>query len=429
MEGLIVIIIFLILIALRMPVGFSMVCVSFLYILFTGIVKMTFIPQAMVSGASSYITLAIPFFMLVGELMNTGGITNRIFKFASSCVGHITGGLGHVNVLASMIFSGMSGAAVADVAGLGNIEIDAMKKEGFDVDFAVGITAASSIIGPIIPPSTPMIIFGVAAGVSIGSLFMGGISVGILMGLFLMATVFIISKKRGYPVRERVGYWGRIKIFIQTFPAMVTPIILIGGILTGIFTPTEAAAVAVVYALILGLFIYKELKFKDILRILETGVENFGIVMLLMASGKLFGWVLGMEKVAEVTANALFALTSNKILILILINILLLFIGTFMETNASILILVPILMPIAAQLGVHPVQFGIIVVLALMIGLLTPPMAICLFITSKIGGISFERAFKAVIPYYVGLVCALILINVFPAITLTIPKLILGSSF
>lgn len=420
---------FIVMIALGVPVGFSMVLSAFFYVILTNAVSPTFIPQAMISGVSSYTMLAVPFFMLVGELMNSSGITKRIFKFANCCVGHITGGLGHVNILSSMLFAGMSGAAVADCAGLGAIEIKAMTEEGFDVDFSVGVTAASSIVGPIIPPSSPMVMFGIAAGVSIGSLFMGGITVGIIMGLFMMITVYIIAKKRNYPKHARAGCAEIFRAFLSAFPALLSPIILVGGILSGFFTPTEAAAVAVFYSLIVGLFVYRELKLADIIRVLTTGIENLGMVMLLMASGKLFAWVLGMEKVAEHATDLLFGMTSSPMVIILLINLLLLFMGTFMETNASILILTPILMPIITQIGMHPVQFGVIMIFALMIGLLTPPMAICLFITSKLGGISFQRAFKAVTPYYIGLLVVLLLINVFPQIILTVPRLLLGGSF
>lgn len=268
-----------------------------------------------------------------------------------------------------------------------------------------------------------------SAGISIGSLFMGGITAGILMGLFMMATVYIVAKKRGYPKHKRSSWSERIKSFFSALPALLSPVILVGGIFSGYFTPTEAAAVAVFYSLIVGIFVYRELKWKDIIRVMTTGIENLGLVMLLMASGKTFAWVLGMEKVAERATEVLFSFTSSPLVILLLINLLLLFMGTFMETNASILILTPILMPIVTQIGVHPVQFGVIMIFALMIGLLTPPMAICLFLTSKLGGISFQRAFKAVTPYYIGLLIVLLLINVFPQITLAVPKLLLGSSF
>ena len=421
---------FLAMILLGVPVGYAMVLAGFFYVTLGGAtVALTFIPSAMVSGISSYTMLAIPFFMLVGEIMNGSGITRKIFQVASAWVGHITGGLGHVNVLSSMIFAGMSGAAVADCAGLGAIEIKAMTDEGFDPDFSVGVTAASSIIGPIIPPSSPMVMFGIVAGISIGSLFMGGISVGIIMGLLMMATVYVIAKKRNYPKHPKFSRKEKWVATKEAVPAILGPIILIGGIFSGFFTPTEAAAVAVMYSLLVGVLVYKHLNLKTIYHVLEVGVENLGMVMLLMASGKLFAWVLGMEKAAEVAATFIFSLTSNKYIIIILLNLILLFMGMFMETNASILILTPIMLPIVNSIGMHPVQFGVIFIFALMIGLLTPPMAMCLFVTSKLAGISFQRAFKAVKPYYIGLIVVLILINVFPAITLTIPKLILGTAF
>ena len=416
-------------IGIGVPVGFSMMLSAVTYILYTGATGMTMVPQAMISGVSSYTMLAIPFFMLVGELMNSSGITKRIFHFASCLVGHINGGLGHVNVLSSMIFAGMSGAAVADCAGLGAIEIKAMTEEGFDVDFSVGVTAASSIIGPIIPPSSPMVLFGIAGGVSIGSLFMGGITVGILMGLLMMITVYIIARKRNYPRHSFPEAKKVARAFVSALPALLSPVILVGGILSGYFTPTEAAAVAVFYSLFVGLFIYRELKPKDIVRVLTIGIENLGMVMLLMATGKVFAWVLGMEKIAEAATANLFTLSENPWIIILLINLLWLFMGTFMETNASILILTPILMPIAAQIGWHPVHFGVTMIFALMIGLLTPPMAICLFITSKIGGISFQRAFKAVTPYYIGLLIVLLLINLFPTIVLAVPRYLYGEAF
>ncbi|GAB6275513.1 MAG: sialic acid TRAP transporter large permease SiaM [Rectinema sp.] len=406
-----------------------MVLVAFFYIISTGAAPLTMVSQAMVSGVSSYTMLAIPFFMIVGELMNGSGITKRIFNFANDCVGHLTGGLGHVNVLASMIFAGMSGSAVADAAGLGIIEIKAMKDEGFDADFSVGVTAAASIIGPIIPPSSPMVLFGVIAGVSIGALFMGGIVVGVLLGLFEMAVIYVLARKRNYPKHKRVKVRQLAKSFYVALPALLCPVILIGGIFSGVFTPTEAAAVALFYSLFIGFFIYKELTLKGLWGVLAKGIENLGIVMLLMAAGKLFAWVLGMNKIAEVMSAALFGITNSPIIIMLLINILLLIAGTFMETNASIFILTPILMPIVTAIGVNPVQFGVTMIFSLMIGLLTPPMAIILFITSRIGEISFERSFNAVKPYYFAMLAVLFLMNVFPGLTLAVPKLLLGKAF
>lgn len=255
------------------------------------------------------------------------------------------------------------------------------------------------------------------------------IALGVPVGFSMMLTVYLIAKKRNYPKHPRASFKEISGSIFSALPALLSPIILVGGILPGFFTPTEGAAVAVFYSLFVGLFIYRELTLKDIVRVLTTGIENLGLVMLLMATGKVFAWVLGMEKIAEVVTEMLFGMTSSPIVIILLINLLLLFMGTFMETNASILILTPIFLPIIEKIGTHPVQFGVIMIFALMIGLLTPPMAICLFIISKLGGISFQRAFKAVTPYYTGLLVVLVLINMFPQITLAVPRLLLGNSF
>lgn len=429
MSGAAIILGFLALIFLGMPIGYSMLATGFLYIAITGNVSMSFITQAFVSGSAGYTILAIPFFMLAGELMNHSGITKNMFGFAKTLVGHIPGGLGHVNVLASVLFAGMTGSAAADASGLGNIEINAMVDDGFDPDFAVGVTAASSTIGPIIPPSSPMVLFGCTAGVSIGGLFMGGLTTGVLMALFMMITVYIIAKRRNYPVEKRATLKEVGHSFKGAFLSLMMPIIIVGGMLGGYFTPTEAADVAVMLALFLGFVVYRELNLKSLAQIMDVGVENLGMIMFLIGGGNLFGWVMGVEKITEHTASFLFSLSDNRFVLLLIINLFLLFIGSFMETNASILILCPVLLPIVEQLGIHPVQFGVIMVLNLMIGLLTPPMAICLSITSRLGNISFERAFKAVVPYYIGLLTVLVLINIFPQLTLWIPQLILGAKF
>jgi tripartite ATP-independent transporter DctM subunit len=426
-SGVYIIIAFLILVALNVPIAFAMMLTTFIYIVTTDIVPMTIIPQTIVTGASTYTVLCLPFFMLVGELMNTSGITQQIFNFSKAIVGHIRGGLAHVNILGSVIFAGMSGSAAADAAGLGNVEIQAMKKEGYDADFAVGVTAASATIGPIIPPSSPMILFGITAFVSIGALFLAGIIVGLLMAVFMMITVYIISKKRNFPKNDRMASPREIwSTFKKAAPSLLTPIIIVGGMLSGVFTATEAAAIAVLYALFLGIFVNREVTIKSLIKTLDTTIENVGMVLLLAGTGTLFGWVIGMEKIAENAANALFLISDNPLVLLLIINLFLLFIGMFMETTASIFIMVPILMPIIAEIGMHPVQFGVVMVLALMIGLITPPTAIVLSITSKLGGISYDRAFKAVTPYYIGLIIVLALINIFPDLTLFIPRLFLG---
>ena len=421
--GILIIVLFLVLLLLRVPAAFCMLITTLVYALVEQSVPQSFIPQAMVSGSASYTIMAAPFFILVGELMNSSGITKRLFKFANVLVGHITGGLGHVNVLASVFFSGVSGSAIADAAGLGNVEIKAMVDEGYDPDFSVGITAASSTIGPIIPPSSPMVLYGIMSGTSIGALFMAGIPTGILMAGFMMLVVYIISKKRNYPKSRRSTLPEIWKAFKEAFWALLSPLILIVGMLSGFATPTETAAVAAAYSLFLGVVIYKEMTWQSLMDIMRNSIKSIGMVMLLIATGTVFAWMIGTEKVAEKSAELLFSLTSNPYLILLLINLFLLFVGTFMETTSALLVTLPVLLPIVKIIGMSTVQFGVIMVLLLMIGMLTPPMALCLFVTSKIGGISFDRAFKAVLPYYVALLTVLIIINLFPGVTLALTGL------
>ena len=421
--GILIIVLFLVLLLLRVPAAFCMLITTLVYALVEQSVPQSFIPQAMVSGSASYTIMAAPFFILVGELMNSSGITKRLFKSANVLVGHITGGLGHVNVLASVFFSGVSGSAIADAAGLGNVEIKAMVDEGYDPDFSVGITAASSTIGPIIPPSSPMVLYGIMSGTSIGALFMAGIPTGILMAGFMMLVVYIISKKRNYPKSRRATLPEIWKAFKEAFWALLSPLILIVGMLSGFATPTETAAVAAAYSLFLGVVIYKEMTWQSLMDIMRNSIKSIGMVMLLIATGTVFAWMIGTEKVAEKSAELLFSLTSNPYLILLLINLFLLFVGTFMETTSALLVTLPVLLPIVKIIGMSTVQFGVIMVLLLMIGMLTPPMALCLFVTSKIGGISFDRAFKAVLPYYVALLTVLIIINLFPGVTLALTGL------
>ena len=421
--GILIIVLFLVLLLLRVPAAFCMLITTLVYALVEQSVPQSFIPQAMVSGSASYTIMAAPFFILVGELMNSSGITKRLFKFANVLVGHITGGLGHVNVLASVFFSGVSGSAIADAAGLGNVEIKAMVDEGYDPDFSVGITAASSTIGPIIPPSSPMVLYGIMSGTSIGALFMAGIPTGILMAGFMMLVVYIISKKRNYPKSRRATLPEIWKAFKEAFWELLSQLILIVGMLSGFATPTETAAVAAAYSLFLGVVIYKEMTWQSLMDIMRNSIKSIGMVMLLIATGTVFAWMIGTEKVAEKSAELLFSLTSNPYLILLLINLFLLFVGTFMETTSALLVTLPVLLPIVKIIGMSTVQFGVIMVLLLMIGMLTPPMALCLFVTSKIGGISFDRAFKAVLPYYVALLTVLIIINLFPGVTLALTGL------
>ncbi len=419
--------VFLFFVFIRMPVALCMLITSFLYVVVSGKMPINLVSQSMVDGVYSFRTLAIPLFMATGELMNSAGLTRRLFHFADTLVGHIRGGLGHVNVLASLFFAGVSGSAAADCAGLGNIEIKAMTDQGYDADFAVGITAASSIIGPIFPPSSPMILFGTFAGVSIGAMFLGGMTVGIIMTIFLMITVYCICKKRKYPIRSRASWGERGRTFMTSFWALLLPPFLIIGLNTGVVSTTEVGALAVMYALMLGFVVYRELRLTHFKAILKKVVETVGMIMLLLAGGTVFARVLGAQKMPQNLGAFLMSITTNYYLVTLIILGFLLFLGTFMETTASILICIPLLMPIVETIGMNKVQFGIVMIFALMIGLLTPPMAICLFITSKIGKISFERAFIAVRQYYVTFLIILVVIAFVPQITLWLPELIFGA--
>ncbi|MGI6029936.1 MAG: TRAP transporter large permease [Eubacteriales bacterium] len=423
----VVIAVFLGSLLLNVKIGFAMLITSILYVLLSGELPVSYVVQSMISGITNYTVMAVPFFILAGFVMNGSSLTRKIFNFADTCVGHLTGGLAHVNILASFIFAGMSGSANADAAGLGNIEIVAMKEKGYDTDFSVGITAVSSIIGPIVPPSNPMVNVGIIAGVSIGAMFLGGISVGILMALFMAVVVYIISRKRNFYKRPRASAGEIWHAFKEAFWALLAPVILLGGILNGNITPTEAGAATVIYALFISIFVYRDLNLKELIKAFEQATVSIGLIMLLLAAGKVFSWVIGDLQIAEKLADSLFGISNNPWVILLIINLFLLVMGMLLETNAAIVIAAPILFPIAEALGMNVVQFGIVFVLNLMIGLLTPPMAIVLFITSKIGGISFQESVRAVKPYYVALLILLVLVNLFPVITLGIPHLVFGN--
>lgn len=409
--------------ALGLPVAVSLGVASLSYIMIAGLPDVVLIHN-MINGIDSFPLLAIPFFILAGHLMNTGGITNKIFSFARALVGWMHGGLGHVNVGASVIFAGMSGAAVADAGGLGNVEIKAMREAGYDSDFAVGITAASSTIGPIIPPSLPLVIFGVMSGASIGELFAAGIIPGLLMAVSLMIMVYWYSKKRNYPRDAKFNLCRLWVTFKEAFLPLLTPTIIIGGITTGVFTPTEAAIAAVVYAMFLGVFVYKTLNWKHILRVSMDTIETSSAILMIVASASIFAWILTANQVATIFGDQLLGLTDNKYILLFIIMFMVLIIGLFMETIAAITILVPVLMPIAITVGIDPVHLGIIVILNLMIGLLTPPIGMVLYVLSDVSGVKFEQCVKATMPFLIPLIAVLILLTIFPQIVLWLPELV-----
>ncbi len=421
-----VIILFLLLFTLLVvgvPVAVALGLSSLIFILFDGIPSIVVLHN-MFNGINSFPLIAIPFFILAGHLMNTAGITNKIFAFARSLVGWLPGGLGHVNVGASVVFAGMSGAAVADAGGLGNVEIKAMRDAGYDTDFSVGITAASSTIGPIIPPSLPLVIYGVMADTSIGQLFAAGLIPGLLMAFSLMAMVSWYAKIRNYPKDAKFSIRRLWLTFQSAFLPLLTPLIIVGGISTGVFTPTEAAVAAVAYSIFLGAVVYRTLSFAGIIRVSQETIETTAAILLIVASSTIFAWILTANQVADGFAAALLNFTDNKVAILLIMTLLVLVLGCFMETIAAITILVPVLLPIAVKIGIDPVHFGIILILNLMLGLLTPPVGMVLYVLAKVSDTPFERCVMATLPFLIPLVTVLLLLTFIPAITMWLPTLI-----
>ncbi len=421
----VVLIIWVILLLSGMPIYVTLGFSSLLYVFIKDFMPLI-VPQKIAMAANSFPLLAAPFFILMGNIMNHSGVTRRIFDFADTVSGWITGGLGHANIVASIIFAGMSGAAVADAGGLGTIEIEAMKEKGYDVDFSAAVTAASATIGPIIPPSLPMIIYGVLADTSVGGLFIGGIIPGLLMGLSLMVMVYFIAKKRNYPKRNFPSIKELWKSFKEAFWALLAPIILLMGILSGVFTPTEAAVVAAFYALILGLFIYKEITIRDLPKMILSTVETNGVVLALVMTAVLFGWNLSVAQVPQTMGRMLTSISENPLIVLLIIDLFLLFVGLFMEAIAAMMILVPILLPIAHSLGISPIQFGLIVILNLMIGTITPPIGVVLYVTANVAKVSFERVAKATFPFLIPLLIVLLLVTIFPQLTTFLPGILMG---
>ena len=415
-----------VLLAIGMPVSLAIGIPSLLYIIVDGSVPNFTAIQRMVAGANTYPLLAVPFFIFAGNLMNTSGVTTRIFDFSNKLVGHVRGGLGHVNVIASVIFAGMSGAAIADAGGLGTIEITAMRKSGYDDSLTVGITAASSTIGPIIPPSLPVVIYAVVASASIGRLFAAGIIPGMIMGLSLMVLIYVLAGKYNTPVEKRPTARALFASFRTAFWSLLTPAIILGGIFFGVFTPTEAAGIASLYAIVLGFFIYREMTLKEFYNAVVLSMISTVQVMFIVVSATLFAWILAREQVPQAIASYILGLTDNYYLILFAINIVLLIVGMFMETIASINILVPVMLPVIEQLGIDPVQFGVIMILNLMIGLLTPPFGTVLFVLSGVADVPVEKVAKDTMIFLIPLLIVLVLIVLFPQLTLFMPNLIFG---
>lgn len=412
-----------VLMLLRVPVAFSFLLASFSYFLFfTDVTVGTAILQV-ISGIEGFVLLAVPLFILTGNLMNVSGITDRIFDLVQASFGGVRGSMGYANIGTSVVFAGMSGSAVADAAGLGQVEVNAMRKRGYDMPFSLGLTAASSAIGPIIPPSIIAVVYGVTAGVSIGALFMAGIVPGFLMALTLAVMVWYLARKRNYPKLERVSLRTLGMLTIKAIPPMITPIIILGGIGFGVFTPTEAAAAAAVYAILLG-FVYRSLSPKQLYRSFVSSVGTTAAVMLIVGSATLFSWILTRERAPQQAYAAIAELTNgNLIMFLLVTNILLLLLGMVLEPIPVMLIMVPILIPVVEEFGMDPIHFGIMMLLNLTIGMLTPPVGNVLFAMSSALKVPMAIVVKGVLPFLVPLLIALLIVTYVPWVSLVLPRL------
>lgn len=415
--------------SLNIPVAFSILLSSLCFMLITPGIRLETLVQRMVNGTDSFPLLAIPFFILAGELMNRGGITNRLINFASALVGHITGGLAHINIVANTLMAGLSGSSVSDAAGIGKVLIPAMAKRGYPKAFAAAVTAAGATIAPIIPPSIGMIIYASISGASVSRLFIAGIIPGFLMCLSLMAAIYIISRLKGYRSEGSVFSIKRtVKEGKDAFFALLMPVIIILGIRGGFFTATEAAAVAAMYAGIVGFFVYKEITFSDLPSILINAALGTAVISFIMAAATPFGWILAWQRVPQMITGWVVATTSDPIAILILFNIILIALGTFMDSVPIMVILLPIIMPILQKAGIDFTHFGIILLVNLMIGGLTPPFGLLLFVTSAISQTEIEAVCFRVLPFLGVLLILLILITYVPGISLFLPELIVGKA-
>ena len=419
-------VVFFLLLLTGTPIAFSLGITAVLVFLKMGdplLLKM--VPLKFYSGIDMFALMAMPLFMMAGEIMNRIQVTHRLVELANVLIGNIRGALAHVNIMVSILFAGLTGAAVADTAALGTMLIPAMEKAGYPRSFSAAVTAASSIIGPIIPPSIIMVIYGSMMNVSIAGLFAAGIIPGVLVGVALMLLSARISSKRGYPKGERRATMKEMGIaFRRAIIPLFTPIIILGGILTGIFTPTEAAAVAVLYAMLIGFFVYRNFRLRDLPSVLLEMVRNSGSVFIILSAASILGWLLASEQIPELVGQQIMNLSSNKYTALLIINVILLIIGMFMDMTAVVIILGPILHPLAVSLGIHPLHFGIIMIVNVNIALMTPPLGACLFVACSISRISLEAISKEILPFIGAEVVVLILVTYIPAISMTIPRLL-----
>ena len=423
---LIFLLIFVLIFILRMPIPMGMMTACVFYFLVSGESPKMVAQQTLKTFYTNYTIIAVPLFIFAANVMNSGKVTEKVFGFAMGFVGRFKGGLGHVNVLASLVFSGMTGSAIADASGLGKMEIDAMRAEGYDDGFSCAVTAASATIGPIFPPSIPMVIYSMLSGASLGALFMGGMVPGILLAIALMIYIMIVAHKRNYPISEKVNIKAFLKYTINAIPAILTPVILLVGIYTGVMTPTEAGAVAGLYALIVAVFGYRVLKWDGFKQVLIDTVKATGTTSIMIGAATTISYIVAKEQVATTVATWITGLTDNKYIFLLIVNISILILGMFIDTSVIQVVFIPILLPIAKAFGIDLVHFGLVVIFNMMIGLSTPPFGMLLFITSGISGTPLKDVIKEIWAPLVTMLLVLAVITYIPDVVLFLPKMLMG---
>jgi tripartite ATP-independent transporter DctM subunit len=426
LEGFLIVAAFLALFVLGFPVVLAIGIPCIVYVFANGL-PIDLIAQRTLYALDSFPLVAVPVFLFVGSLMNSAGISRYIYKFADTVTGRLPGGLAQVNIFGSLIFAGMSGSALADIGGLGRIEIDAMRGKGFTAQFAAAVTSASAIVGPIFPPSIPLIIYGTVTGVSVIQLLLGGILPGLLCVLMLMLMTAWLAIRRNYPRSPRWPTWGELwRDFKPAFPAIVAPVILIAGMLAGFFTPTEIASVTVLYAMLISSLFYRELTWKGVLDAAYETIRASAGILLIVAVAALFGWILSVEQVPQQLTELMLAISTNPYVLLLIVNVLLILVGMFLDSTTAILVIAPIIAKPLIAAGVDPVHLGMVVVFNLMIGLLTPPMGLALFLVADIAKVSMKDVLQEMLPYYLPLGITLMLITYVPGLTTWIPRLAMG---
>ena len=416
---------FFLLLFIGMPVAYGMVISAVVTLFFDPSLTGIIIPQKLFTGMDSFSLMAVPFFMLAGTLMEKSGITDILVNWAKSLVGHFKGGLGHATIVTGVVMAGVSGSANADTSALASILVPIMRKDGYDDGYSCALVSSCGALGPVIPPSIMMVLYSGVTSIAIGKLFMAGIIPGLVIAIGYMIVNGVYARKAGIPKSKFVGWKALGQDTLKALPALIMPVIIIGGILSGVFTPTEGAAVASLYAFFLTMFIYREITWKDLAGIIRDTAKETASIMFIVCASSLYGYLLTRTQLPTLFMNMIFAFTENKIVILLLLNVFFLVIGMFMETNAALIILVPILAPMANALGIDLLHLGVMIVLNLMIGLLTPPVGMCLYATAKVARISLDRMIKAILPFYVPLLIALLLVTFVPGIVTWLPNLLI----